>query len=267
MNATTLRTTILPGTLSACTKAARVLLCQSTRWLSFNGTFVSHERSNQWYVATWSSSPHTLSHTQTHHHTIAPSHTITLTPHVGLSQFSDGAQSLLAELYRKLRQGDTVAGSRQSYRITVRQLESMIRLSEALARLHFRETIDESHIHGAYNLLRKSIIHVESDNISFENPQTAQPPPPSSVPASSPGPSSESGPASSQPQPDRPATQADASRAPKPLTISYEKYARVARMLVTELNRREERELPRTFFPVKGLPSSSHEHRFRPMQL
>jgi DNA replication licensing factor MCM6 len=40
------------------------------------------------------------------------------------------AADVLVEKYRILRQDD----SRNSYRITVRQLESMIRLSEAIAR-------------------------------------------------------------------------------------------------------------------------------------
>lgn len=38
------------------------------------------------------------------------------------------------EKYRSLRQDDTSGTGRNSYRITVRQLESMIRLSEAIAR-------------------------------------------------------------------------------------------------------------------------------------
>jgi DNA replication licensing factor MCM6 len=40
------------------------------------------------------------------------------------------------EQYRKLRQSDSKGVGGTSYRITVRQLESMIRLSEALARLN-----------------------------------------------------------------------------------------------------------------------------------
>lgn len=40
---------------------------------------------------------------------------------------------MLVEKYRALRQDDGGSG-KSSYRITVRQLESMIRLSEAIAR-------------------------------------------------------------------------------------------------------------------------------------
>ena len=44
------------------------------------------------------------------------------------------AADVLVEKYRILRQDDATGAGRNSYRITVRQLESMIRLSEAIAR-------------------------------------------------------------------------------------------------------------------------------------
>ena len=44
------------------------------------------------------------------------------------------AADVLVEKYRILRQDDASGASRNSYRITVRQLESLIRLSEAIAR-------------------------------------------------------------------------------------------------------------------------------------
>lgn len=51
------------------------------------------------------------------------------------------AASKLADCYRELRQGDSQGIGRNSYRITVRQLESMIRLSEAIARVNCREEV------------------------------------------------------------------------------------------------------------------------------
>ena len=50
------------------------------------------------------------------------------------TQLTPEAADVLVEKYRILRQDDTSGASRNSYRITVRQLESMIRLSEAIAR-------------------------------------------------------------------------------------------------------------------------------------
>eukprot|EP01105_Mastigella_eilhardi_P012082 TRINITY_DN2780_c0_g1_i2.p1 TRINITY_DN2780_c0_g1~~TRINITY_DN2780_c0_g1_i2.p1 ORF type:complete len:709 (-),score=192.76 TRINITY_DN2780_c0_g1_i2:873-2750(-) len=43
---------------------------------------------------------------------------------------------LFADHYGRLRQSDVMGGGKTAYRITVRQLESMIRLAEALARMH-----------------------------------------------------------------------------------------------------------------------------------
>eukprot|EP00941_MAST-03F_sp_MAST-3F-sp1_P003679 g3679.t1 len=80
---------------------------------------------------------------------------------------SPAAQKVMVECYRNLRQNDTVGASKKAYRVTVRQLESLIRLSEALARLHLDDTVRPSYVKEAYRLLRKSIIHVESADIDF----------------------------------------------------------------------------------------------------
>ena len=73
---------------------------------------------------------------------------------------------LLVSQYRELRQNDAGA-SRNAYRITVRQLESMIRLSEALARLHCDDEVKPKYAKEAFRLLRQSIIHVQSDDIDL----------------------------------------------------------------------------------------------------
>lgn len=82
------------------------------------------------------------------------------------------ASDVLVEKYRLLREDD--AGSsgdtgKNSYRITVRQLESMIRLSEAIARANCRHDITPAFVREAYALLRQSIIHVEKDDIDLED--------------------------------------------------------------------------------------------------
>jgi len=79
------------------------------------------------------------------------------------------SQRILVDCYRKLRQGDTLGRSRSAYRITVRQLESMIRLSEALARLHCNEEIQPSYVREAFRLLKTSIIQVETSDVDMED--------------------------------------------------------------------------------------------------
>lgn len=49
-------------------------------------------------------------------------------------QLTREAIDILVNKYRQLRQDDSTGVGKNSYRITVRQLESMIRLSEAIAR-------------------------------------------------------------------------------------------------------------------------------------
>ncbi|KAI7850907.1 MCM2/3/5 family-domain-containing protein [Circinella umbellata] len=80
------------------------------------------------------------------------------------------AAEQLANSYRDLRQGDAQGIGKNSYRITVRQLESMIRLSEAIARANCQEEITVGFVKEAYNLLQKSIIRVEQDDVEIEDP-------------------------------------------------------------------------------------------------
>lgn len=81
------------------------------------------------------------------------------------------ASDVLVEKYRLLRQDDTAGGSsgKNSYRITVRQLESLIRLSEAIARLHCTNDVTPQFVREAYSLLKQSIIHVEKDDVDIED--------------------------------------------------------------------------------------------------
>lgn len=84
------------------------------------------------------------------------------------------SRNLLVESYKKLRQADATGGARSSYRITVRQLESLIRLSEALARLHLDEYVRPQYVREAVRLLRKSIIHVETEDIVLNEEDDAE---------------------------------------------------------------------------------------------
>jgi len=47
----------------------------------------------------------------------------------------------IVEEYKRLRQRDQTGAARSAWRITVRQLESMIRLSEAIARMYCQDEV------------------------------------------------------------------------------------------------------------------------------
>ncbi|KAL2761113.1 hypothetical protein ACRALDRAFT_2092861 [Sodiomyces alcalophilus JCM 7366] len=83
-------------------------------------------------------------------------------------EFTDEARETLVQKYKELRADDAQGGvGKNSYRITVRQLESLIRLSEAIAKANCVEGIASHMVIEAYNLLRQSIISVEHDDVEF----------------------------------------------------------------------------------------------------
>lgn len=82
---------------------------------------------------------------------------------------SQEACQLLVENYGHLRQRDTGTSGRSTWRITVRQLESMIRLSEAMAKLECLNEVQERHVKEAFRLLNKSIIRVEQPDIHLDD--------------------------------------------------------------------------------------------------
>lgn len=84
--------------------------------------------------------------------------------------FTEEAKALLVEKYKELRANDAQGGiGRSSYRITVRQLESLVRLSEAVAKANCVEEIVPSFVREAYDLLRQSIVTVEKDDVEVDD--------------------------------------------------------------------------------------------------
>ncbi|KAL5338572.1 MCM2/3/5 family-domain-containing protein [Aspergillus crustosus] len=84
--------------------------------------------------------------------------------------FRDEAKTLLVEKYKELRANDAQGGmGRSSYRITVRQLESLIRLSEAIAKVNCVEEVVPKFVREAFDLLRQSIVTVEKDDVEVED--------------------------------------------------------------------------------------------------
>ncbi|XP_058731529.1 DNA replication licensing factor MCM6 [Vicia villosa] len=82
-------------------------------------------------------------------------------------KLTSDARKLLVDSYVSLRRADTNPGSRVAYRMTVRQLEALIRLSEAVARCHLDNQVQPRHVRLAVKLLQTSIIRVESSEIDL----------------------------------------------------------------------------------------------------
>ncbi|KAJ8949178.1 hypothetical protein NQ318_021671 [Aromia moschata] len=80
---------------------------------------------------------------------------------------SKEAGELLVRYYNRLRLRDSSSTGKSTWRITVRQLESMIRLSEAMARMDISDDVQPKHVREAYRLLNKSIIRVEQPDIQL----------------------------------------------------------------------------------------------------
>lgn len=84
-------------------------------------------------------------------------------------KLTEKATECLVNFYKQLRLRDSSTGaSIASRRVTARQLESMIRLSEAVARMYCSAEVTENHAKEAFRLLSKSIIRVEQPDVDFE---------------------------------------------------------------------------------------------------
>lgn len=149
------------------------------------------------------------------------------------------ARNYLVEKYKELRADDAQGLGRNSYRITVRQLESMIRLSEAIARANCVNEITPEFVNEAFNLLRQSIIHVDHDDVEVDdvqpdsNQETQVDTAPSSVPIGNPEQlaSREASPTEQPPSSSLPTKQKT--------KITYEKYATMMNMFVGRINQDE----------------------------
>ncbi|XP_043252206.1 DNA replication licensing factor Mcm6 [Colletes gigas] len=81
---------------------------------------------------------------------------------------SQEAADYLVDSYTTLRQ--RTGSSSGKWRVTVRQLESLIRLSEAKAKLECLDEVSVKHVKEAKRLLSKSIVTVEQPDIDLEEP-------------------------------------------------------------------------------------------------
>ena len=143
----------------------------------------------------------------------------------------EAAEHLVAE-YKRLRQRDATGGQKSAWRVTVRQLESLVRLSEAFARLHCLDRVEVGHAEQACRLLSKSVIRVEQPEVCLEEEEIEPIPLP---PVDETEEQNEG-----QPQPTEHAEPAVHTGKEK-VKLTLDEYRRLSNMLVCQL-RRVERE-------------------------
>ena len=85
-------------------------------------------------------------------------------------RFTRESANMLKEEYKRLRQSEKNM-SRSSYKVTVRQLESLIRLSEAMARAHCDYEIKPNYVREVSRLMKSSNINIVKGDIEFEEIQ------------------------------------------------------------------------------------------------
>lgn len=81
----------------------------------------------------------------------------------------------MVKTYTVLRQREGLSSGKSTWRVTVRQLESLIRLSEAFAKLECMDDVTVKHVEEARRLLSKSIVRVEQPDIDLENEREEEP--------------------------------------------------------------------------------------------
>ena len=85
-------------------------------------------------------------------------------------RLSESACDLLSIAFRDLRMEKTRTVTHRMFRYTTRQLESMIRLSEAVARLHLDDEVRTDHVRMALTLMKASMTHTDiSSDFAQEN--------------------------------------------------------------------------------------------------
>ena len=61
--------------------------------------------------------------------------------------------------------------TRTAYKVTVRQLESLVRLSEAMARVHCDDVIKPAYVKEVCRILRNANVNIKKNDIEFEQMQ------------------------------------------------------------------------------------------------
>lgn len=85
-------------------------------------------------------------------------------------KFTKESAAILKEEYKRLRQQEKNV-QRSAYKITVRQLESLIRLSEGMARAHCDTQIKPTYVREVCRLMRSSNINIVKEDLVFTDIQ------------------------------------------------------------------------------------------------
>ncbi|RDD39503.1 Zygotic DNA replication licensing factor mcm6 [Trichoplax sp. H2] len=139
------------------------------------------------------------------------------------------SQEFLVEQYRRLRQRDSGA-TKSAWRVTVRQLESMIRLSEAMARMYCQDEVQPKHVKEAFRLINKSIIRVEVPDVEFDEERDEM------------GLSQVENAEDKETVTDPKSPESDKGMTKQPLKISFEQYRQVANLLALHMRQEEEKQ-------------------------
>lgn len=127
------------------------------------------------------------------------------------------AHECLIRCYKKLREDRH--SDRGSAGVTVRQLESLVRLSEAVARVHLDPEVKVEYVQEAFRLQMDTLRRAEKENIDL-NPEVGETEP--------------------APAPKEGEGQSDKPAGPRKMKITYADYQRIGTMLARYLSQQEE---------------------------
>jgi len=136
-------------------------------------------------------------------------------------RISSEAHQRLIKCYKKLREDRTYV--RGACGVTVRQLESLIRLSEAIARVHLSHEITADFVTQAFELQLGTLKRAERENIDLEEPDVGVAPEAAADP-------------STAAAPEAPSVPARAKKA----KITFQEYQRIGHVLTKYLADKED---------------------------
>merc|ERR1719476_230140 len=141
---------------------------------------------------------------------------------------SPEAHQRLVRCYKKLREDRTYV--KGSSGVTVRQLESLIRLSESVARVHLDDQVSVDYVDMAFDLQMNSLKRPERENLDLNADDDAGAPAGGAEDAGTPAEASAAGGAAADP----------AQRRQRRVKITYSDYERIGNMLAGYLKTKDE---------------------------